>query len=188
MPGSRSDWRFLLLEREFRRIVFGQFGGLSGAEIASTFAVSLLTVGVGFLLHELAHQVVAVRADPIVHQRDNGFVVVLEPALVGFLNALFDGVGPVADHSEATRPHRRRWAGIGPRLVLCFSFRFPPQLWASEDLRERHGGPEITPARGFNMQPFGPLDGRTVREWSSPVFLAVAVPSTLLGVGALFVL
>ncbi|PSP52744.1 metalloprotease, partial [Halobacteriales archaeon QH_3_68_24] len=30
---------------------------------------------------------------------------------------------------------------------------------------------------GFNMIPFGPLDGRKVLSWSLPVYLLVAVPS-----------
>jgi len=41
---------------------------------------------------------------------------------------------------------------------------------------------------GFNMLPFGPLDGRKIRAWSTPVWAVVAVPSILLAVGALFVL
>jgi len=39
---------------------------------------------------------------------------------------------------------------------------------------------------GFNMLPYGPLDGRKVLDWSTPVFAAVAVPSFALAVYALF--
>jgi len=41
---------------------------------------------------------------------------------------------------------------------------------------------------GFNMLPFGPLDGRKIRAWSTLVWAVVAVPSLVLAVGALFVL
>jgi Zn-dependent protease len=40
---------------------------------------------------------------------------------------------------------------------------------------------------GFNMIPFGPLDGRTVLDWSRGYYALVAVPSILLAVGALLV-
>jgi Zn-dependent protease len=40
---------------------------------------------------------------------------------------------------------------------------------------------------GFNMLPYGPLDGRKVLSWSLPVYLATAVPSIGLAL-AVFVL
>jgi Zn-dependent protease len=40
---------------------------------------------------------------------------------------------------------------------------------------------------GFNMIPFGPLDGRKVLSWSLPVYLLAAVPSIGLAL-AVFVL
>jgi len=183
------------LERQFRRIVFGQFGGLSGAEIASTFAVSLLTVGVGFLLHELAHKVVAVRFGQIAafkaDYRMLGFAVL--GGLVGFL---FAAPGAVVHRGRLTAKQHGLIAVAGPvtNLALAVVFLVPFFLTASMGiggfLRElTEMGLQINLLlAGFNMLPFGPLDGRTVREWSTPVFLAVAVPSILLGVGALFVL
>ena len=42
---------------------------------------------------------------------------------------------------------------------------------------------------GFNMIPFGPLDGRSVLRWSKIVFVLTFVPSAALAVfGLLFVL
>ena len=35
----------------------------------------------------------------------------------------------------------------------------------------------------FNLIPFGPLDGATVRAWSTPVWLAAFLPSAALAVG-----
>ena len=39
---------------------------------------------------------------------------------------------------------------------------------------------------GFNMIPFGPLDGRKVLAWNKLVYVAVAVPSIALALVALF--
>jgi Zn-dependent protease len=182
------------LEREFRRIVFGQFGGLSTGEILSTFAVSLLTVGVGFLLHELAHKVVAVRFGQIAafkaDYRMLGFAVI--GGLVGFL---FAAPGAVVHRGRLTAKQHGLIAVAGPVTNLALAVVFLVPFVAA--ILTSTGGFLWEVARmglqinlllaGFNMLPFGPLDGRTVREWSTPVFLAVAVPSILLGiVGLLF--
>ena len=145
------------LEREFRRIVFLQFGGLSTAEIASTFAVSLLTVGVGFLF---------AAPGAVVHRgrltaRQHGLIAVAGPVTNIGLAVVFlvPFVGALATNTSGFLWEVARM-GLQINLLLA----------------------------GFNMLPFGPLDGRTVKQWSTAVFLAVAVPSILLAVGALFLL
>ncbi|MFB6224133.1 MAG: site-2 protease family protein [Haloarcula sp.] len=183
------------LEREFRRIVFGQFGGLSAGEIVGTFAVSLLTVGVGFLLHELAHKVVAVRFGQIAafkaDYRMLGFAIL--GGLVGFL---FAAPGAVVHRGRVTAKQHGLIAVAGPVTNLALAVVFLVPFVAA--ILSGTGGFLWEVARmglqinlllaGFNMLPFGPLDGRTVREWSTPVFLGVAIPSILLAVGALFLL
>ncbi|WP_424004010.1 metalloprotease [Haloarcula salina] len=183
------------LERELRRIVFLQFQGLSLSAVAGTFAVSLLTVGIGFLLHELAHKVVAVRFGQVAAFKADykmlGFAVL--GGLVGFL---FAAPGAVVHRGRLTAREHGLIAVAGPvtNLALAVAFLVP----FVSALLSGTGGFLWEVARmglqinlllaGFNMLPFGPLDGRTVREWSTPVFLVVAVPSILLGLGALFVL
>ena len=83
-------------------------------------AVSFVTVGVGFLLHELAHKVVAIRYGQVAEFR--------------------------ADYNM---------------LLLAL-------------------------LAGFNMIPFGPLDGRKVLSWNRVVYAATAVPMIGLGVWAIF--
>jgi Zn-dependent protease len=39
----------------------------------------------------------------------------------------------------------------------------------------------------FNLLPFGALDGRTVLDWSTPVFVAVFVPSVVVTILVVFV-
>lgn len=185
----------LFLERELRSIVFLQFQGLSLAAVAGTFAVSLLTVGIGFLLHELAHKVVAVRFGQVAAFKADykmlGFAVL--GGLVGFL---FAAPGAVVHRGRITAREHGLIAVAGPVTNLALAVAFLVPFVAS--LLSGAGGFLWEVARmglqinlllaGFNMLPFGPLDGRTVRQWSTPVFLVVAVPSILLGLGALFVL
>ena len=185
----------LFLERDIRMALLGQLGGLTVGGVVSTLVVSLLTVGVGFLLHELAHKVVAVRFGQIAafkaDYRMLGFAIV--GGLAGFL---FAAPGAVVHRGRITEREGGLIALAGPvtNLALAAVFLVPLVVALLGGLRgfvwevARMGVQINLLLAGFNMIPFGPLDGRKVREWSTLVFLVVAVPSILLGLGALFVL
>jgi len=187
----------LLLERQLVAALDlgGDIAGLSAAAVVETLAVSLLTVGVGFLLHELAHKVVAVRYGQVAAFRADyrmlGFAVV--GALVGFL---FAAPGAVVHRGRITAKQNGLIALAGPvtNLLLAVVFLVPflaalatgsaGFLWEVA----RRGLQINLLLAGFNMLPFGPLDGRKIRAWSTVVWAVVAVPSLVLAVGALFVL
>jgi len=183
----------ILLEPNLRGRL--DFGGLTAGGVAETLLVSLLTVGVGFLLHEVAHKVVAVRFGQVAAFRADyrmlGFAIV--GALVGFL---FAAPGAVVHRGRITAKQNGLIALAGPvtNLLLAVVFLVPfvavlavgsgGFLWAVA----RRGLQINLLLAGFNMLPFGPLDGRKIRAWSTPIWAAVAVPSLVLAVGALFVL
>ncbi len=185
----------LLLERELVATFEqgGDFGGLNPAVVAETLAISLLTVGVGFLLHEIAHKVVAVRFGQVAAFRADyrmlGFAIV--GALVGFL---FAAPGAVVHRGRLTAKQNGLIALAGPvtNLLLSVAFLVPFFLTIGTsgflaDLATRGLQINLLLA-GFNMLPFGPLDGRKIRAWSTLVWAVVAIPSLVLAVGALFVL
>jgi len=187
----------LLLEREIVAALDlgGQLTGLNPVAVAETLLVSLLTVGVGFLLHELAHKVVAVRFGQAAAFRADyrmlGFAVV--GALVGFL---FAAPGAVVHRGRITARENGLIALAGPvtnlLLAVVFLVPFAAALSAGTggflwDVAYRGLQINLLLA-GFNMLPFGPLDGRKIRAWSTLVWAVVAVPSLVLAVGALFVL
>ena len=185
----------LLLEPQLRNALSGQLGGLTPTAVGTSLVVSLLTVGVGFLLHELAHKVVAVRFGQVAAFRADyrmlGFAIV--GALLGFL---FAAPGAVVHRGRITPKENGLIALAGPvtNLLLAVVFLVPfvaailtgtgGLLW---ELASRGLQINLLLA-GFNMIPFGPLDGRKIRAWSTLVWAVVAVPSILLAVGALFVL
>jgi Zn-dependent protease len=185
----------ILLEPGFTGALLGTAGGVSIGILFQTLVVSLLTVGVGFLLHELAHKVVAVRFGQVAAFRADyrmlGFAIV--GALVGFL---FAAPGAVVHRGRITLKENGLIALAGPvtNLGLAAVFLVPYLAFAASGVGGFLGeiasrGLQINLLlAGFNMLPFGPLDGRKVREWSTGVFAAVAVPSILLGFGALFLL
>lgn len=185
----------LLLEPRLRDVLFGRLGGLTVDGIIGTLTISLLTVGVGFLLHEIAHKVVAVRFGQVAAFRADyrmlGFAVV--GALVGFL---FAAPGAVVHRGRITAKQHGLIALAGPvtNLLLAVLFLIP---YVFVLLSGQGGFLAALAARGlqinlllagFNMLPFGPLDGRKIREWHTPIWAAVALPSILLAAFGLLAL
>ena len=156
--------------------------------------VSLVTAGLGFLLHELAHKVVAVRFGQIAEFRaDYGMLfLALVSALVGFL---FAAPGAVHHRGRLTAREHGLIALAGPVTNGVLAVLFTPVYVAGLAV----GSPllSLLGSRGvainlflaaFNLIPFGALDGRTVLDWSMGVFVLAFVPAVVLTVAVVFVL
>ena len=184
----------VFLRREVANALFvGLAGGLPTGVLAvagRAFALSMVTVGVGFLLHELAHKVVAIRFGQRAQFRaDYGMLfLAIAGAFVGFL---FAAPGAVYHRGRITARQNGLIALAGPVTNLGLAVVFAPLLTQPGFFGEVGAlgvGINLLLA-GFNMIPFGPLDGRSVLRWSKVVFVLVFVPSAALAVfGLLFVL
>jgi len=171
-------------------IAAGALGSLGGL-----FAVSLVTAGVAFLLHELGHKVVAVRyGQRAAFRADYGMLfLAVVAATAGFL---FAAPGAVHHVGRITKRQNGVIALAGPVVNLVLAALFAPLLlvgfagFSSLALTVGTYGVAVNLLlAAFNLIPFGPLDGATVRAWSTPVWLAAFLPSAALAVGfALFVL
>lgn len=157
-----------------------------GALVAPAIA-SLLVVGTGFLLHELAHKVVAVRFGQLAEFRADYSMLGLAvlAALAGFL---FAAPGAVYHRGRITQRENGLIALAGPAVNVALALGFlvlaaagPTYLGAVGEI----GLFVNLLLAGFNMLPFGPLDGRKVLDWSRPVF---AVSFTLTAGPAVLVL
>ena len=147
-------------------------GRLGTVDLVSVAAESLVVVGTGFLLHELAHKVVAVRFGQTAEFRADYSMLGLAmlAALAGFL---FAAPGAVHHRGRITPRENGLIAVAGPAVNLVLAALFLGVAVATS-------GPLSSVANlgflvnlllaGFNMLPFGPLDGRTVLAWSKPVF------------------
>ena len=155
-------------------------GGVNVAGLVFFFVMSLITVGVAFVLHELAHKFSAMRYGYWAEfQKDNQMllVAVVMAALVGIV---FAAPGATYIYGNATRTENGRISAAGPvtNLLLCIPFA---ALWLL--------GGELLAIVGlvglrvnamiatFNMLPISILDGRKVLAWNPAVFAVLMAAS-----------
>lgn len=162
-------------------------GSPAPAVLASVFWMSLLTVGVGFLLHELGHKVVAVRFGQVAEFRADyrmlGFALLAAP-----LGILFAAPGAVYHRGRLTSRENGLVALAGPLVNVVLAVGFLALALAGGPLGALGDlGFRINLfLAAFNMIPWGPLDGRKVLAWSPAVFAVAFVGTVGPGVAVLF--
>jgi Zn-dependent protease len=158
---------------------------LSPTGFLLVFGASAVTVGVGFILHELAHKFAALRYGYWAEFRKDNLmllVAVVMAALAGFVFA-----APGATVISAPAPLSRRENGIistaGPATNLVLAVPFVVLALTGGGLASVIGtmGWQVNGMlAAFNMLPVGPLDGKKILSWNPAVFLLL--------IGAAFVL
>ncbi|WP_207589228.1 metalloprotease [Halomontanus rarus] len=158
--------------------------------LLETTALCFVTAGVAFLLHELAHKVVAIHFGQVAEFRADYQMLFLAimSALIGFL---FAAPGAVYHRGRITVRENGLISLAGPLTNHGLALLFLPLLLFGPGVLGRVGqlGVWINLfLAAFNMIPFGPLDGKSVWNWNKAVFVAVFVPSILVaGYVVLFV-
>jgi Zn-dependent protease len=157
------------------------------ASFLPLLAVSFLTAGVGFLLHEMAHKLTAIHFGKLAEFRaDYGMLfIAVVTALAGFL---FAAPGAVYHRGRSTVRENGLIALAGPLTNVALAVPFVPLLLFDgfAGLVGIYGVRINLLLAGFNMVPFGPLDGRTVLDWNRTVFAGAFVVCVGLAVFALF--
>jgi len=156
-------------------------GGVDPIGFVLLFVMSLVTVGVAFVLHELAHKFAAMRYGYWAEfQKDNQMllVAVVMAALVG---VVFAAPGATYVYGNATRTENGRISAAGPitNLVLCIPFA-ALMLFGGGGLIGLVGlvGLRINAMiAAFNMLPISVLDGRKVLAWNPVVFVVLMAAS-----------
>jgi Zn-dependent protease len=162
------------------------------------FGISLITVGIGFILHEMAHKFTAIRYGYWAEFRKDNvmlMIAVVMAALVGFVFAA-PGATVIYSNTGDGRVMTREQNGIisasGPvvNLLLCIPFLIMVVLGGMSSGSPMYllrvigvFGIQINAMiAAFNLLPISILDGRKVFAWNIPVFviLVVAAFGTLL--------
>lgn len=166
----------LFLNPEIGRALVGGTPLDAGA-VGRQFALSGLTVGVGFLLHELGHKLVAVSFDQVaIFRADYGMLVMA--VLIALAGFLFAAPGAVHHRGRITPRQNGLIALAGPAVNVGLVLLFLPVALLGSGFLASLGGLGVLVnllLAAFNMIPFGPLDGRKVLSWSVPIYLVAAV-------------
>jgi Zn-dependent protease len=168
------------------------------------FGIALLTAGIGFILHEMAHKFTAIKFGYWAEfRKDNTMLLfaVLLAALVGFVFAA-PGATVIYSNSGGGQGLTRRENGIisasGPvvNLLLCIPFAVlvlmgAPLMGAYGTLLTQIGifGIQINAMiAAFNLIPISILDGKKVMAWNIPIFALLIIASFGTLVGSFYLL
>jgi Zn-dependent protease len=167
-------------------IIFLRDTGRADPVIALLFlGISLFTVGIGFILHEMAHKFTAIKYGFWAEFRKDNTMLVVAVALAALVGVVFAAPGATVIYDTNGRGISREQNGkisvAGPivNLVLCIPF--------AALLIYGGGGISVTGnivtmigmiglqvnamIAAFNMLPVSVLDGKKVFAWNKAVFV-----------------
>ena len=147
------------------------------SQFLTVFLVSAVTVGLAFILHELAHKVVAQRYGAWSEFRMTPFMLLLA-ILTAFMGFIFAAPGAVMIFNPyLTREENGKIAMAGPlmnvTLALLFFALFILMPTGVAGLIGRFGMLINAWLATFNLIPVSVLDGRKVLAWDRRVYGAV---------------
>lgn len=147
-----------------------------GETVISYFILSLFTVGIAFLFHELAHKVVAQRYNLWAEFRMSSTMLMFAVGLAYLAGILFAAPGAVQISGVyITREQSGRIAVAGPLTNILLAVIFLSFSMKSGFIGQvgELGVLINLLLAAFNMLPFGVLDGKKVLAWNTTVFAGI---------------
>lgn len=143
------------------------------------FGIALITVGVGFIIHEMAHKFMAIHYGYWAEFRKDNVMLLVAVVMASLVGFVFAAPGATVIYSRDGRMLTKEENGIisaaGPavNLLLCIPFAVLFLLGGSSILAlVGLAGIQINAMLAtFNMLPISILDGKKVLAWSIPAFL-----------------
>jgi len=151
-----------------------------------SFGIALLTVGIGFILHEMAHKFTAIRYGYWAEFRKDNSMLLVAVALASLVGFVFAAPGATviytnsADGRGLSREQNGKISAAGPVVNLLLCIPFAALLVIAGGLASLNGnvlaqmglaGIQINAMiASFNMLPISILDGNKVFSWNIPVF------------------
>lgn len=160
-------------------------GGLSGG-IVYSFLIAALTVGVGFIFHELAHKAAAMHFGGRAEFRsfDGMLILAVLISLLGIVIAAPGAVMIRGQHNK-TQTGIISSAGIAANILIAVVFLLLLALAGEGGLNTigLYGLMINSWLALFNLIPFGNFDGVKIFAWNKAVYFTLAAA----GVGLLFI-
>lgn len=156
-----------------------------GPYISDLLIISMVTVGISFIAHELGHKFVAQQYGAWAEFRMSFNMLLLAILMAWQIGILFAAPGAV----QISSPHifkdqYGKIAASGPMMNLFLAFVFLPLLNETGLLHEigRLGILINMLLAGFNMLPVSVLDGRKVLDWNGLVYIGLFLLIILSGI------
>jgi Zn-dependent protease len=151
------------------------------------FAASSVTVGVGFILHELAHKFTALRHGYWAEFQKDNLMLLLAVLLAALVGVVFAAPGATVIYSPQGAGLTRRENGLisaaGPGINLLLALPFIIAVFLGTGLVAIIGamGWQVNSMlAAFNMLPVGGLDGKKILAWNPGIFLLLIGTAFLL--------
>ena len=155
-------------------------GGVTIGTAALYLLLSLLTVGVGFVLHELAHKFTAIHYGHWAEFRKDNQMLLVAVALAALVGVVFAAPGATMIYGPGlSKKENGVISAAGPVTNLLLAIPFGILALASIAfglspfiaLVGAVGVKINGMLAAFNMLPVGPLDGKKVLAWNKGIFL-----------------
>ena len=160
-------------------------GNIISLEFIIYFVISLVTVGLGFLLHELAHKYVAQKYGCWAEFRADDRMLIF--AILGalFFGFVFAAPGAVFIHGNVTKKKNGIISIAGPitNMILAIAFFIPVFFYSVTGIVgiTLILGYRINALIGlFNMIPFMNFDGAKIIKWSKPIYIVTVIVSFMI--------
>ncbi|MBP2147019.1 Zn-dependent protease [Methanofollis sp. W23] len=147
------------------------------------FVFSLLTVGIGFVFHELAHKFAAMHFGYWAEFRKDNIMLLMAVLLAALVGVVFAAPGATMVYGATTRRENGVISAAGPatNLVLCAIFAGIYFVGASLSpwvmILGMMGVQINAMLAAFNMLPVSVLDGKKVLDWDKGIFAVLFVAS-----------
>jgi len=150
--------------------------------------LSMVTVGIGFVMHELAHKFSAMHFGFWAEFRKDNLMLLVAVALAALVGVVFAAPGATIIYgSGVTREQNGKISAAGPitNLILCIPFAILLFVSAGLDTSDSLGsilgmtgiiGLQVNAMiAAFNMLPVSVLDGRKVLAWNPAIFSVLII-------------
>lgn len=149
-------------------IAFGILILQSGKTLLFSIGVAAITVGLGFLAHELAHRHYAKKFGKHAEFKANNMML-LVAIVMSFLGFVIAAPGAVIISGFVNRKEGGIIATAGPAANLILALIFLPLIAIIPGIA--YYGMMINAWLAlFNLIPFPGFDGRRIMEWSKPIY------------------
>ena len=151
---------------------------LFSLEFAINFLISGLTVGLGFLLHEMGHKIMAQKYGCFAEFRSFDIMLVFA-VVMSFFGFIFAAPGAVMISGRVSLERNGRISAMGPSInfilaILFLSFGIVSGVGVIK-LISYYGFIINTWLGLFNLIPFWMFDGKKIYQWSKGIWILMLI-------------